>query len=140
MLSLNFPRRKVVDMKLNNRGQSVVETAIILPIILVLLMGMFELSRIFGSYLLINYVSRESARMAAVGRTDAEVVQNVYSKSALLNLENVQIVIEPGQSRRRTGDNVSVRIRYRITIYAPIVQSIIPNPFNMEANTVMRVE
>ncbi|MFZ5352202.1 MAG: TadE/TadG family type IV pilus assembly protein [Bacillota bacterium] len=127
-------------MKLNKKGQSVVETAIILPIILLLLMGMFEISRIFGSYLLINYVSRESARMAAVGRTDDEIVQSIYDKSALLNLENVQIIIEPEESSRRTGDNVNVLIKYRLTIYAPIVQSLIPNPFNMEANTIMRVE
>lgn len=127
-------------MKSNNKGQSVVETALILPIILLLLMGMFELSRIFGSYLLITYVSRESARMAAVGKTDTEIVQNIYDKSQLLNLEDVQVIINPEEGDRRTGDNVDVEIKYRLTIYSPFIQNIIPNPFNMEANTVMRVE
>jgi uncharacterized protein (UPF0333 family) len=127
-------------MKLNKKGQSVVETALVLPIILLLLLGMFEISRVFGSYLLITYVSRESARMAAVGKTDADIIQNVYDKSALLNVENVQIIIDPIEGYRKTGDDISISIKYKVTIYAPIIQNILPNPLNIEAKTVMRVE
>ncbi len=127
-------------MKLNKKGQSVVETALVLPIILLLLLGMFEISRIFGSYLLITYVSRESARMAAVGRTDNAIIENVHKKSTLLKVENIQIIISPAQSSRRTGDDISVSIKYKIPIYAPIIQNILPNPLNLEAKTVMRIE
>jgi uncharacterized protein (UPF0333 family) len=127
-------------MKLNKKGQSVVETALVLPIILLLLLGMFEISRVFGSYLLITYVSRESARMAAVGKTDADIIQNVYDKSALLNVENVQIIIDPIEGYRKTGDDISISIKYKVAIYAPIIQNILPNPLNIEAKTVMRVE
>ena len=126
-------------MKLNKKGQSLVETALILPVIILLLMGMFEFSRIFGSYLLITYTGRESARMASVGKTDAEIVQNVYDKSGLLDLTNLQITIDPS-GHRNTGDDVGVKIRYKIIIYAPIIQSILPNPFYVESNTYMRVE
>ncbi len=126
-------------MKLNKKGQSIVETALILPVIILLLMGMFEFSRIFGSYLLITYTGRESARMAAVGKSDDEIVQNVYDKSGLLDLANLQITITPS-GVRNTGDDVGVKIRYKIVIYAPIIQSILPNPFYVETNTYMRVE
>ncbi|MGB7606469.1 MAG: TadE/TadG family type IV pilus assembly protein [Lutisporaceae bacterium] len=126
-------------MKLNKKGQSIVETALILPIIILLLMGMFEFSRIFGSYLLITYTGRESARMAAVGKSDEEIIQNVYEKSGLLDLANLQITITPSEVRN-TGDDVGVKIRYKIVIYAPVIQSILPNPFYVETNTYMRVE
>jgi len=126
-------------MKLNNKGQSIVETALILPIIILLLMGMFEFSRIFGSYLLITYTGRESARMAAVGKSDEEIVQNVHEKAGLLDLTNLQIIIDPA-GERRTGDDVRVNIKYKIVIYAPIIQSLLPNPFYVETNTYMRVE
>lgn len=126
-------------MKLNKKGQSLVETALILPVIILLLMGMFEFTRIFGSYLLVTYTGRESARMASVGKTDAEIVQNVYDKSGLLDLANLQITIDPS-GQRNTGDDVGVKIRYEIVIYAPIIQSILPNPFYVESNTYMRVE
>lgn len=126
-------------MKLNNKGQSIVETALILPIILLLIMGMFEFGRIFGSYLLITHTSRECARMASVGKSDTEIIQNAQTKSGLLNLSVTQIVITP-VGQRTTGEEVSVKIKYRITLYAPIIQSLLPNPFEMEANTYMRVE
>lgn len=126
-------------MKLNKKGQSIVETALILPVIILLLMGMFEFSRIFGSYLMITYAGRESARLAAVGKTDAEIVQNVQEKSGILDMSNLQVVIDPAGTRR-TGEQVRVSIKYKLTIYAPVLSDIVPNPFYMESNTYMRVE
>jgi hypothetical protein len=126
-------------LKLNKKGQSIVETALILPVIILLLMGMFEFSRIFGSYLLITYTGRESARMAAVGKSDEEIIENVHAKSGLLDLANLQITINP-TGTRKTGEEVGIKLKYKIVIYAPIIQSILPNPFYVETNTYMRVE
>jgi hypothetical protein len=131
--------KKVVILKLNKKGQSLVETALILPVIILLLMGMFEFTRIFGSYLLITYTGRESARLASVGKTDEQIIQNIQAKSGMLNLANLQVVINPS-GERRTGEDVSINIKYKIIIYAPIIQSIVPNPFYVESNTYMRVE
>ena len=126
-------------MKLNNKGQSIVETALILPVIILLLMGLFEFSRIFGSYLLITYTGRESTRLAAVGKSDTEIIQSVHEKAGLLELENLQIIIDPS-TVRKAGEDVSVTIKYKVVIYAPIIESILPNPFYMESKTYMRVE
>jgi hypothetical protein len=126
-------------MKLNKKGQSIVETALILPVIILLLMGMFEFSRVFGSYLLITYTGRESARMAAVGKSDEEIIQSVHEKAGLLDLANLQVIVDPAVTRR-TGQDVKINIKYKIVIYAPIIQNILPNPFYIESNTYMRVE
>jgi hypothetical protein len=126
-------------LKLNKKGQSLVETALILPVIILLLMGMFEFPRIFGSYLLITYTGRESARLASVGKTDAQIIENIHAKSGMLNLANLQVVIDPS-GERRTGQDVRINIKYKIVIYAPVIQSIVPNPFYVESNTYMRVE
>jgi hypothetical protein len=126
-------------LKLNKKGQSLVETALILPVIILLLMGMFEFTRIFGSYLLVTYSGRESARLAAVGKTDEQIIQSIHDKSGLLDLANLQVVIDP-TGERRTGEEVRIHIKYKVVIYAPIIQSIVPNPFYVESNTYMRVE
>jgi Flp pilus assembly protein TadG len=130
---------RVVMMKLNKKGQSLVETALILPVIILLLMGMFEFSRIFGSYLFLTYTGRDSARMAAVGKSDTEIKQKIQEKSGLLNLANLQITINP-TGVRKTGQDVDVKLKYKIIIYAPVIQSILPNPFYVETDTYMRVE
>jgi hypothetical protein len=126
-------------LKLNKKGQSLVETALILPVIILLLMGMFEFTRIFGSYLLVTYTGRESARLASVGKTDEQIIQNIQAKSGMLNLANLQVVIDPS-GERHAGEDVRINIKYKIIIYAPIIQSIVPNPFYVESNTYMRVE
>ena len=127
-------------MKLNKRGQSMVEMALILPIIIILFLGMVEFSRIFGSYLLVTHASREGARLAAIGRTDAEIQANVTSKVSILNVSNLQIILTPEDSARTTGEDVRVCVKYKLEIYAPLITSFISNPFEMEANTYMRVE
>lgn len=127
-------------MKLNKKGQSMVEMALILPIILLLFLGMFEFSRIFGSYLLVNHASREGARMASIGKTDAEIQANIASRVSALNVSDLQVTLTPAYESRMTGDDVRVRITYKVQIYAPGISNLIANPFPMEANTYMRVE
>jgi Flp pilus assembly protein TadG len=127
-------------MKLNKKGQSMVEMALILPIIILLFMGMVEFSRIFGSYLLVTHASREGARMASIGRTDEEVRTNVTNKVNILNVSELQIIFIPEDDSRITGEDVRVCVKYKLQIYAPVISSIVSNPFEMEANTYMRVE
>lgn len=127
-------------MKLNKKGQSLVEMALILPIIILLLMGMVEFTRIFGSYLLITHASREGARMASIGKSDTVIVDSVKDKVNVLNVSDLQITLTPDESTRRSGDDVKVSVKYKVIIYAPVISSIIPNPLEMEANTYMRVE
>lgn len=128
-------------MKLNKKGQSMVEMALILPVIILLFMGMVEFSRIFGSYLLVTHASREGARMASIGRTDAEVQANVAGKvGGILDVSNLQVILTPDDYTRKTGEDVKVSVKYELQLYAPILSSIIPNPLEMEASTYMRVE
>jgi TadE-like protein len=127
-------------MKLNKKGQSMVEMALILPIIIMLFMGMVEFSRIFGSYLLVTHASREGARMASIGKTDEEIRTNVTSKVNILNVSELQVILTPEDDARVSGDDVRVCVKYKLVIYAPVISSIVSNPFEMEANTYMRVE
>lgn len=48
------------------RGQSTVELVLLMPLLLVLLFLIFEVGRLFGSWLLITNAAREGARYAAV--------------------------------------------------------------------------
>jgi Flp pilus assembly protein TadG len=50
----------------HQRGQSTVELVLIMPLLMVLLFLIFEMGRLFGSWLLISNAAREGARYAAV--------------------------------------------------------------------------
>jgi hypothetical protein len=51
----------------SRRGQSLVEFALALPILLFILLGLLEVARWFHSYLAVQYASREAARFAVTG-------------------------------------------------------------------------
>jgi hypothetical protein len=56
-------------MKLENKsnGQSLVEFGVSLPILLLVLLGIFEAARWFQAYLAVQYSAREAARFAVTG-------------------------------------------------------------------------
>ncbi|HBT20210.1 MAG TPA: pilus assembly protein TadE [Peptococcaceae bacterium] len=121
------------------RGQALVELAMVIPILLMLLFGVIEFGRIFNAYLMVNQASREGARIAAVGGSDEEITMTVENFLAPLETQKVKILIEP-QEERISGEGVSVTVEYQVDIIAPIISSIVPDPFNVSATTVMRVE
>jgi Flp pilus assembly protein TadG len=124
----------------NRKGQSLVETALILPIIILILTGIIDFGLLFNNYLVITNASREAARKAAVGATDMEL--NILVSNMTSNLEQTKLTttIYPAQALRKKGDEVVVSIEYDNTLLTPIISSIIPNPMHLTAKTVMRVE
>lgn len=124
----------------HQKGQAIVELAIILPLILFLIIGMIDFGRVMNAYLVANNASREGARQAAVGKSDTEIVTMIHQTAASLDSSNVQITILPQASERSRGTEVKVSIQYQVEIITPLVSQIISNPYNIETSTSMRVE
>ena len=62
------------------RGQSVVEIGIILPIFLVLILGVVEVNSAMNSYISVVNASRDGARIGAKGAATAPVIQALVQK------------------------------------------------------------
>lgn len=135
----------------NNKGQSLVETALVLPILLLLIFGIIEFGRIFNAYIIISNASREGARYAAVGKTDAEVRTAVLNRTSSLgdgdadDDNDVDIDITPAVTppdRRTQGEGVDVTVAHDLPLIAPIIGPLISdtNTFHIETTTKMRVE
>ncbi len=122
------------------KGQSIVETALILPIIILILTGIIDFGLMFNNYLVITNASREAARNAAVGATDAEITIMVSNMTSSLDGSKLSTSIYPGQALRKKGDEVIVTIKYDNALLTPVISSIIPNPMQLEAKTIMRME
>ena len=63
------PRRQ----HLNDRGASLVEFAIVLPLLVMLLLGVIEFGWAFAQNLEVKHIAREVGRLATVGASDTEV-------------------------------------------------------------------
>jgi len=87
------------------RAQAIVEFALVLPILMMMLVGIFEVGRLIYTYAAVNNASREAARYgSAIGFDDTgthlkyqycDGIRNMARKSAyFMNLSNADIDIE----------------------------------------------
>lgn len=124
----------------NEKGQALVEMALVMPLLLLLLMGIFEFGRIFFDYLSIANASREGARWAVVGKPDDDVINVIENACATLDLNRLQIEITPPQNERARGEPLTVSLRYEIDMIVPLLGVVMPDPFPIEAHTTMCME
>ena len=124
----------------SKKGQTMVETALILPIVIMLLMGIFDFGFMFNQDLVILNAAREGARTAALGGLDTEVNSQVNSIASSLDISKLSITISPLQNARHKGDEVSVTVKYNYSFITPAISSVIGHPVTLTAKTAMRVE
>ena len=124
----------------NNRGQALVEMALILPVLLLIIFGIIEFGRIFNAHITLTHASREGARAGALGGSNTEIVEIVKGSSYPLDIEAENIEITPGENSRVGGETVKVYISSSIDIYTPFINVLLENPFPVDGKTTMRVE
>ncbi len=120
-------------------GQSLVEMAIILPVLLMLIFGMVEFGRILSSYLIMENLSRDAARYGVVGHTDAEITNLISAENPGLDSAILTIGINPTGTRTR-GTALTITLGYSVEIVSPIISDLLPNPFPLETSCTMMVE
>ena len=64
------------------RGQALVEFAMVLPVLILLVVGMMQFGLLFHEFLLVTHAAREGARVATLGGSDAEIVAAVNAAAA----------------------------------------------------------
>ena len=134
----------MVAIKVRNilakNGQSLVETALILPVILLVLTGIIDFGLLFNNYLIIANASREGARIAAVGATDTEIGSRISNVTSTLESGNLTTSVYPAEALRKNGEEVIVTVGYDYDLLTPLISAIVPNPVHVEGRTVMRIE
>lgn len=127
-------------LKGREKGQAMVEFALVLPILLILLLGIVEFGQIYYSYMVIQNASRDGARYGSVWATNTEINQIVYDKTNQLKQENLAITIQPEPALRKRGEQIKVQINYQVPLLTPMWNGLLPDPFPITAETVMRIE
>lgn len=124
-----------------NTGQSLAESALVLPVILLLLTAIIDFGLLFNNYLVVSNASREGARRASLGYTDMQIKYAVRNAASTLDETKLSIVIEPNNSAGRTsGDAVTVTVQYRYSMMTPIIAAVLPDPLDLKTSTTMRCE
>ena len=131
--------RKIREVLKRKQGQAIVEFELGLPVFILILVGIMEFGLVFHQYLVVTSASREGARVAALGGTDAEVGTMVNNAAATINRGLLTVNVTPVQ--RVKGQSVTVQVTNLVPINAPLIAQLFPqNPFQVRGTTVMRVE
>lgn len=121
------------------KGQALVEMALILPVLLLLLFGIIEFGRIFSAGLMVTHGAREGARLGAVGAADSQILSRVHN-SVVLDTSRLSVIVTPEEDDRKRGGEIQVQVRYPVQIYAPFISVFTGSTVTVEGYSVMRVE
>ena len=146
--------RSLIRRLAGQRGQALIETALTLPIVLVISISIFEFGRALQVWQLLTNAAREGARVAVLpGATQAATKQRVLDYMAAGGLQNRalnQINVQSNAQIIMSGNPVSasqitISYPFNFMLLNPIMQLIVRGsrvgaPITMTASALMRNE
>ena len=130
----------MMKLRRDQRGQALVEMALVIPLFFLFLFGVIEMGRIGHAYITVSNAARAGTRIATTGGSDLEIQSAVLAAAPTLNPSEITINISPSQSYRQSGQGISVQVTYPVDLIIPIISNIIPNPVVVSTTLKMRLE
>jgi Flp pilus assembly protein TadG len=136
------------------RGSAMVETAIAIPILLVLMVGIFEVGRAYETWQVLTNAAREGARMSVTpGSSQSNttaLIRQYMANGQLINSATAAVDVNTGASIDVNGTPVSasavtVDYPFEFIMLQPVVRLVAPGatvggPITMRATAIMRNE
>jgi Flp pilus assembly protein TadG len=134
----------------NERGAALLETAITIPIILLIAVGIFEFGRAYQTWQVLTNAAREGARQSILtDKTDADVqaaVKNYMKAGGLPKYSTAAVNIERSVPMgTNTASRITVNYPFSFIVLNPIVKLVTPSsttgaPITMQSVALMRNE
>ncbi|MEC5422965.1 TadE/TadG family type IV pilus assembly protein [Virgibacillus sp. C22-A2] len=119
-------------------GQSLVEFALVLPLLLMLLVGIFDFGRILYIHLQLELVTQETVRMGGLGRSDTEIRSYAVNEFKSGDSSKLNVTITPEEGTRKAGDYVTITIAYPEEFLNVLGEAAIP--YTVKTSSTIRVE
>jgi len=116
------------ERKGKERGQSLTEFVLILPILLVILAGVLDLGRLYYTHVAIADAAMEGATYAAINPDDTDGIleraQDASGGLVQIDPDLVEVAFPPGME---PGAPVIVTVSYEFTMATPFINVILPD-------------
>ena len=103
-----------------NSGQSLVEFAVTIPLLLLLIMGVFDLGRGIYYYSAIHNAAREGARYGATNQCDEVGIKNA-AKLTAIGLADDLVINQTKYFVGENADRIVVTVAYDFETITPLV-------------------
>ncbi len=138
----------------SQRGQALLETAMTLPLLLLVSVSIFEFGRVYQTWQVLTNAAREGARVAVLpGQTAANVrarVQSYMTSGQLSNAATASVAVNQTASisigaGTASASVVTVSYPFRFMVLQPVARllvsgSTLGTPFTLTASAEMRNE
>jgi Flp pilus assembly protein TadG len=116
-----------------------VETAIVLPVFILVLIGLIEFGIVLHTNIILQNASREGARFGALGSTKTDIEQRVRDFAPELNSKSLTIDVKNAQGSK--GTTLIVTATYPVPVMTNMIRAITKTTdFTLTAETQMRLE
>ena len=85
---------RVGRLQARTRGQALVEFALVIPLFLVLLVGIFDLGRAVFAFNTLTNAAREGARIAIVNQYKPSIIERAKQQTAIVELNDPSVSID----------------------------------------------
>ena len=103
----------------DEQGQSIVEAAIVLPILLLLICGILDFGWIFSHQIMLNNAARDSARYAIVNYSDVDlettITSRVIDSGTRGNADTIQVDVN-----LLADNDIQVSIQQELKVLTPL--------------------
>lgn len=118
--------RRPGRIRRSERGQALVEFALVTPVLLLLILGLVEFARAWNTQQVLTDAARETLRRSVVanpGFTYEEMLDLVDRSllRASLDPERAQVTVEGWKTGTGTPARIRIDYRYEFGVFAPLV-------------------
>jgi len=126
-------RRIIYRLKKGDRGVSVIEFALLLPLLITLVIGIIEFGWILTGYITVTGAAREGVRVAVV---DGDYVQAVYNHTASMP---ALVIDTPSLEESAFGEKMTVTVTGSLSTLVGFFD-FLGDTYNFNAEASMRQE
>ncbi len=101
------------------KGQALVEFALLVPIFLILLFAIVDFGMGFYSWITVTNSAREGARLGAVAATEQQIIDRVRDTASLIN-EDTNMSVDVQGAQGQPGQSVVVMVDYDYDLITPL--------------------
>ena len=122
----------------NEKGQSLVEFVLVIPVFLLLVLFIVDLGRVAYAYTNLHFTVQETVRMGSFGHTDDEM--KIYAQNHFSAGKSDDLIIGVTPATRKSGDRVTVTITYPLEPIMPFADLALNGPINLKVDSTILVE
>ena len=118
------------------KGASTVEFALILMPLIVLIFAIFEFGIVFNNWIALTYAAREGVRLAAVGKDEADIKEEIINRAPSVKIDPDDISID--NLNGEVGEHVTVTVTVEsFDLNIPFLD---PNSIPLTSSATLRIE